>query len=284
MKYKYADFKIQCPDSLMQAARDLLADAVGSVGFEAFEETPSGIRGYVQAELYEKTELDAAIEDIGLPQTNISYTVDDAEDKDWNEEWEKKGFAPILIDEKIGIYDAQTSSSQIATPLAILIDARLAFGTGTHQTTQMMLSTLSYLNIDGKRILDCGCGTGILGITAAKLGATEVKAYDIDEWSVDNTRHNARLNSVSNIEVWQGDAMSLSPFKGHFDVVMANINRNILLHDMPAFRQAMTHHGSLIISGFYEQDIPLLLEKADELGLHETKRFQRNEWACLLLQ
>ena len=132
-------------------------------------------------------------------------------------------------------------------------------------------------------VLDCGCGTGILSIAAAKLGAENVVAYDIDEWSVNNARHNAEINTIGNISVYQGDANVLNHISGVFDIVMANINRNILLNDMTTFKSLMTTGSLLILSGFYLSDIPVLLDKAKELGLEEYGRKQNGEWACLVL-
>ena len=133
-------------------------------------------------------------------------------------------------------------------------------------------------------MLDCGTGTGILGLTASKLGAKEVVGYDIDEWSVENAKHNALLNGVDNMEVLFGNSSVLNHISGVFDVVMANINRNILLDDMRLFRSVMNTDATLILSGFYEEDVPVLLEKANELGLHETARHTDNNWTCLVLK
>lgn len=133
-------------------------------------------------------------------------------------------------------------------------------------------------------MLDCGCGTGILGITASKLGAKDVVGYDIDEWSADNAKYNAELNHVDNMQVMFGDASVLTHVSGLFDVIMANINRNILLNDMEAFKEVMASNAHLIISGFYESDIPLLLDKATALGFTETGRKKQEDWCCLMLQ
>ena len=166
--------------------------------------------------------------------------------------------------------------------MPVFIQARQAFGTGTHQTTQMIISTLLSLQLHGKRVLDCGCGTGILGIVASKLGANNVMAYDIDEWSVENTRHNAQLNNADNIKVLQGDASIVTHFNEKFDVIVANINRNILLHDMPMFKRVLANNGILILSGFYANDVPLLEQKAAPLNLTLTEVKEKDEWrACI---
>ena len=147
----------------------------------------------------------------------------------------------------------------------------------------MVIAALLEQQLQGKRVLDCGCGTGILGIAASKLGAKEIIGYDIDEWSTHNATHNASINNVTNMQVMLGDASILKEVKEKFDVVLANINRNILLSDMPVFASLMTIGSTLIISGFYSSDVPLLEEKAAELGMEITGMRTDNEWTCLTL-
>lgn len=289
MKYYAIKFNIQTSNELMQIAKDLLTDCSAEAGCESFEETDNGIIAYAQQEVWDKEEMDSQIESFPLDNTKITYTIEEAEDKDWNQCWEDEGFDPITVDNKIVIYDAKhTTLDELCSftdkaPIAIAIDAKLAFGTGTHQTTRMIVSTLLHSDIEGKRVLDCGCGTGILGITASKLGAQEVVGYDIDEWSVENTRHNAEINKVENMDVLHGDSTVLNHISGVFDIVLANINRNILLQDMHQFRDVMAGNSKLILSGFYEEDVPLLLEKAKELGLEEYGRKTDTNWCCLAL-
>lgn len=289
MKYYAIKFNIQTSNELMQIAKDLLTDCSAEAGCESFEETDNGIIAYAQQEVWDKEEMDSQIESFPLDDTKITYTIEEAEDKDWNQCWEDEGFDPITVDNKIVIYDAKhTTLDELCSftdkaPIAIAIDAKLAFGTGTHQTTRMIVSTLLHSDIEGKRVLDCGCGTGILGITASKLGAQEVVGYDIDEWSVENTRHNAEINKVENMDVLHGDSTVLNHISGVFDIVLANINRNILLQDMHQFRDVMAGNSKLILSGFYEEDVPLLLGKAKELGLEEYGRKTDTNWCCLAL-
>lgn len=289
MKYYAIKFNIQTSDDMLQVARDLLADSAAEAGCESFEDTDNGLTAYAQQEIWNQEEMDSQIENFPLLDTKITYTIEDAEDKDWNQCWEDEGFAPIIVDDKIVIYDAKHTTLDELSALntnaetTIAIDAQLAFGTGTHQTTRMIVSTLLHSDIEGKRVLDCGCGTGILGITASKLGAQEVVGYDIDDWSVNNTRHNAEINKVENMEVLHGDSTVLNHISGMFDIVMANINRNILLQDMHQFRDVMSGNSTLILSGFYEEDVPLLLEKAKELGLEEYGRKTDDNWCCLAL-
>lgn len=289
MKYLVATFKIETADDLKQAARELLADSAAEAGFESFEDTEEGLEGYVQKELFDREMLDQAIADFPLEGTQITYEVKDAEDKDWNQEWEDQGFAPIYVGDQVVIYDAKhpelyPDTSNRPDIIEIGIEAKLAFGTGNHETTRMIINQLLQMPIKTKRILDCGTGTGILALTASKLGAKECVGYDIDEWSVENAKHNAVLNGVDNMEVLFGNSQVINHISGMFDIVLANINRNILLADMRTFRSVMNTGASLILSGFYEEDIPVLLEKAEELGLHETARHTDNNWACLVLE
>lgn len=285
MKYLVAEFKIECQDGMIQIARDLLTDALGEAGFETFEDTEDGIKGYVQESLFDENAMNDVISNFMLPDVSISANIQKAEYKNWNEEWEEAGFERININDSITIYDARHDDGNgIASGISIGIETKQAFGTGTHETTRMIVSTLLYIDLKGKRVLDCGCGTGILGIAASKLGASEVVGYDIDEWSSENAIHNAELNGVGNMKVMLGDASVLKSVEGKFDVVLANINRNILLADMPAFVSVMADDSLLILSGFYASDVDLLTEKASSLGLSKIDSKSDSEWTCLVLK
>ena len=332
MKYFEVEFTIS-PYSA--DACDLLAALAGDAGFETFEETETGLLGYVQQSLFSESALQESIADFPFEGVSIRYDVREAEDRDWNEQWEQEGFEPIVVSrsedcsarseecgvwsentfEGIIIHDGRHLPSEVSSHLSSLtshlleieIDARLAFGTGTHETTRMICSTLldlfsaknpsssasdkslsSFLfplsskEKPSMRVLDCGTGTGILSICALKLGATEAVGYDIDEWSVDNARHNAVINRVDDrFTSLLGDATILNKVEGTFSLVMANINRNILLNDLPLFRQKMAPGAVLILSGFYTADSPLLIDKAATLGLTLRQQQADNDWACL---
>lgn len=285
MKYLVAEFKIECQDGMIQIARDLLTDALGEAGFETFEDTEDGIKGYVQESLFDENAMNDVISNFMLPDVTINANIQEAEYKNWNEEWEEAGFERININDSITIYDARHDDGNgIASGISIGIETKQAFGTGTHETTRMIVSTLLNIDLKGKRVLDCGCGTGILGIAASKLGASEVVGYDIDEWSTENAIHNAELNGVGNMKVMLGDASVLKSVEGKFDVVLANINRNILLADMPAFVSVMADDSLLILSGFYASDVDLLIEKASSLGLSKIDSKSDSEWTCLVLK
>ena len=268
-----------------QDARDILSALSAEAGFETFEDTPTGLLAYVQQSLFDREALDNAIADFPFEGTHIIYMVREAEDRDWNEQWEQEGFEPIVIPPSLVIHDGR-HLPDITYPTSIEIDARQAFGTGTHETTRMICSTLLELkdqSLAGARVLDCGTGTGILSICALKLGAAEAIGYDIDEWSVDNARHNAVINQVDNhFQSILGDATILNKVDGTFDLILANINRNILLSDLPAFREKMSDKAILILSGFYTSDMTMLISKAETLGLSLQKQKEDHDWACLI--
>lgn len=288
MKYFVANFKIECEAELMQPARELLSAAACEAGFEAFEDTDDGLLGYVQRPMYDKEALDAAIADYMPEGAAVSYAVEEVPDQNWNQGWEDEGFEPIGVSDNLVIYDAKHTDREMFAGddgvMRIFIEARNAFGTGTHQTTRMILRRLLAMDVQGKSVLDCGCGTGILGITASRLGANPVLGYDIDEWSADNAQHNAALNGVENMSVMLGDASVLDNVEDRFDIVIANINRNILIADMPAFRAHMKEGAQLILSGFYEADMPMIEAAAKEHGLSLCDVVTDEEWACALFK
>ena len=292
MKYFEVNMTIE-PCS--QDAQDLLAALAGEAGFETFEETTGGLKGYVQQALFDEETLKSVLDSFPIDNTHISYNVREAEDRDWNEQWEQEGFEPIDVkcqmadgtSKTLLIHDGRHLPADTNTchaqpsDIMIEIDAHMAFGTGTHETTRMICRQLLYMPLEGKRVLDCGCGTGILGICALKLGAASCVGYDIDEWSADNTRHNAVINRVDDrLEALCGDASVLGGYAPEFDVVLANINRNILLQDMERFVSVMAPGATLILSGFYQSDCQMLEEKALTLGLHPTLVTTDGDWAC----
>ena len=293
MKYYEVDF-IMTPCT--QDAQDILSALAGEAGFETFEETATGLKAYVQQALFDEDALHFALEGFPFENITITYSIQEAEDKDWNEQWEQEGFEPISLPlppskgkGNLTIHDGRHLPNEVSQ-LSIEIDAHLAFGTGTHETTRMICSMLLDMPLAGKRVLDCGCGTGILGICALKLGADSVVGYDIDEWSADNTRHNAVINRVDDrLTALCGDASVLSNFtttpddlSSGFHLVLANINRNILLNDMERFRSVMAPKAQLILSGFYKNDCALLESKAQTLGLSLKATRTDGDWACLL--
>lgn len=279
MKYFEVEFTI---NPMSVDASDLLADLALEAGFETYEETENGLLGYVQQSLFDEDALRSCIAEFPIEGTSIIYNVREAEDRDWNEQWEQEGFEPIIIP-PLAIHDGR-HLPEVESEISIEIDAKLAFGTGTHETTRMICrEIIQYAR--GARVLDCGTGTGILSIAALKLGAIDAIGYDIDEWSVDNALHNAIINGVDDrFDSKLGDASVIDTIEGEFDLVLANINRNILLADMPRFVSKMHSGSKLILSGFYTADSPLLIQKAADLGLTSVSQNQDQDWACLVFK
>ena len=284
MKYFETEFKISGPEALIQDARDVLAAMAGDAGYETFEDTADGIKGYVQQDFYAEDALAAIIADFPFDDITIEYVTREAEYRDWNEQWENEGFEPIFITDECVVHDGRHLPAKTCKTM-VEIDAKLAFGTGTHETTRMVAQQLILSEPCGKTVLDCGCGTGILGIIALKHGASHVVGYDIDEWSADNARHNAVINGVGDdFDALLGDTGVVEGISRQFDIILANINRNILLADMPRWRPLMSPSGILILSGFYASDVEPLTTKASELGLKVQSHQEDGDWQCLVFK
>ena len=276
MRYFEVTFKTTpCTETV----NDVLSACLGEIGFESFIENTYGIKGYIQQPIYNEDTLKEVIENIPLDNVSISYKAELMEDKDWNEEWEKNFFQPIVIGNRCAIH----STFHKDVPEAeydILINPQMAFGTGHHETTSLILEELLDAELQNKSLLDMGCGTSILAILAAMRGAKPITAIDIDTWCVENSKENILLNNIENISVELGDATSLEG-RESFDIVIANINRNILLNDM-SFYTACMHKGSeIFMSGFYVSDIDILKEKAESLGLSYMYYKEKNNWAVV---
>lgn len=278
MKYLEFTFRtIPCTE----IANDVLSAVLGEVGFESFVEQADGISAYIQMNLYKEAALKEALAGFPLPDTKIEYNYQEAEDKDWNEEWEKNFFQPIVIGDRCVIH----STFHKDVPHAqydIVINPQMAFGTGHHETTSLIISELLDSDLQGKSLLDMGCGTSILAILARMRGAAPCTAIDIDEWCVRNSIENIALNNVDDIAVFQGDASSLEG-KGPFDIVIANINRNILLNDMKQYVRCMHPGSELYMSGFYVDDIPVIQAEAERNGLQFLHQREKNRWAAVKL-
>ncbi len=275
---KYLEFDFHTSPST-ETANDILAAVLGDAGFESFVEQPNGLKAYIQKNLYLEDAVKEAIAGFPLSDTKIEYTFEEAEDKDWNEEWEKNFFQPIVIDHRCVIH----STFHQDVPSAqydIVINPQMAFGTGHHETTSLIIGELLNADLKGKSLLDMGCGTSILAILGRMRGATTCTAIDIDEWCVRNSLENIVLNNVDGVNVSQGDAASLNG-KDPFDVIIANINRNILLNDIKQYVQCMQSGSELYMSGFYTDDIPAIRTEAERHRLKYIHHQEKNRWAAV---
>ncbi len=275
MKYLEVTFTVS-PAS--ETANDIIAALAADLGFESFVESPQGTIGYVPVNLYDENALREAMTDFPMSDTSITFTTCEMEDKNWNEEWEKHFFEPIVVDSRCVIHSTFHKDYPKAD-FDIIINPQMAFGTGHHQTTRLIISYLLDINLQEKTVLDMGCGTSILAILASMRGAKQLTAIDIDEWCVNNSIDNLELNHIDNIKVFQGDASSLAS-EGPFDIIIANINRNILLADMQHYVARMNQGGEIYFSGFYESDLPMIQAEAERLGLRYLSHRTEKEWTA----
>lgn len=260
---------------------DALIAELGHIGYNGFCNTDNGLLAYILAADFNEDSL-KSLEIISFfaPHYQITWTHTEIEDQDWNKVWEDN-FTPIVVDNRIlvraGFHDTIEGIEH-----EIIIEPKMSFGTGHHSTTALMLaSILCHTNtIKGKRVLDMGCGTGILSIMAAKAGAAEVTGIDIDEWAFNNAMENMKNNHITNIKIKIGDA-GLLKNEEPFDIILANINRNILLNDMHHYTEKLRSQGCLIMSGFYEQDLPMIKEKAESLGLDYQEYKEDKNWVAV---
>ncbi|MGL5689665.1 MAG: 50S ribosomal protein L11 methyltransferase [Bacteroidales bacterium] len=275
MNYLEFQFSIS-PNNEINA--DVLSAMLGEIGFESFVSTDNGIDAYIQTSLYDENNIKEVIENFPM-EASITFTSNEVIAQNWNEEWEKHYFQPIIIDQKCVIHSSFHKDIP-QTEYDILIDPKMSFGTGHHETTSLMLTFLLEEDLQGKSFLDMGCGTAVLAILASKKGANPITAIDIDEWATDNANENIRLNNTANIKILLGDAALLQN-ENNFDVIFANINRNILLNDMHNYVTKLNDNGHLFMSGFYKQDIPVIEEEANRLGLKLVDFKERNNWVSV---
>lgn len=279
MKYYEYSFTLT-PSSTV--AQEVLSAVLAEIGFDSFVPTESGcnpLLAYIKQSDDDAEALEAVLADFPMPDTAVAYVREEAEDKDWNEEWEKNYFQPLLVDDRCVV--ASTFHTDVPeAEYRIFINPRMSFGTGHHATTSQMLSEILNADVAGKRVLDMGCGTSILAILARLRGAREVLAVDYDEWCVENSKENIALNGLDGIEVRLGDVSALEG-ENPFDLVLANINRNILLNDMDKYVAVMRQGATILMSGFFVDDVPLLEEAGRKNGLHLLRSHDRDRWACI---
>jgi ribosomal protein L11 methyltransferase len=254
---------------------EILIAELGNVGFESFVETENGVTAYIQKTDW-NAEILADVFVLNSDEFSIEYNQNEVPQTNWNAEWEKN-FEPIQVDDLVSIRAPFHENPNLKYD--IVIEPKMSFGTGHHETTHMMVQHLLQLDLENKKVLDMGCGTGILAIFAEMKGAKPLDAIDIDNWCYENSVENVTRNNCENISVYEGDAALLVDKK--YDVIIANINRNILLMDMKVYTNCLQEGGILLLSGFYEQDIPVIDAEVIKYGLKLEKFIQRNNWVAL---
>jgi ribosomal protein L11 methyltransferase len=267
----------------VQPGSDIIIAQLGSVGFESFIENETGVVAYIQKEeafpdgsdpVYDRLLGDVDI--LSSELFRITYTAKEIEQVNWNEEWEKH-FDPIEVDGRCAV--RAPFHEKTAVEFDIVIEPKMSFGTGHHETTHMMIKHLLKLDVDGKKTLDMGSGTGVLAILAEMRGAGPIDAIDIDNWCYLNAKENAERNNCKKISVYEGDAALLKDRS--YDLIIANINRNILLQDIPTYASCLNENGVLLLSGFYTEDLAIISEKCNDNALYFVENFERNNWiAC----
>ena len=265
-------------------ANDLLASMLGEVGFESFEETSRGIIGYCPAPAFDEAAMKQIVAELPIADASmIAYRIETIADQNWNAVWEQNGYEPIEITSECIIHASNKEISQ-DYKYDIIINPVQSFGSGYHETTRMILTYLLEMDITDKAVLDMGCGTGVLGILACLRGAGSLVSIDIDEWSWRNAIENIEANDIEGAEVVLGDASLLTDYPTCFDIVLANINRNILLADLEAYVSTMTPDSYIIMSGFYLDDLAMIQSKAKSLGLRYIDHRTDNDWTAVRFQ
>ncbi|MDN5216381.1 50S ribosomal protein L11 methyltransferase [Fulvivirgaceae bacterium BMA12] len=271
----FQEIKIYCPAHF----NDILVAEFSMLGFDSFVEHEDGFCAYLESEVVDEAAINAIAAKY-KPDFALRYEITPIAKKNWNQQWEDN-YEPIYIDQQC-VVRASFHQLSKSYPYEIIVNPKMSFGTGHHETTFLMLKNQLEINHQGKEVLDVGCGTGVLAIMAKLRGAREVTACDIDGWSIENSRENFRINDCEEIKIQHGDVTAIS---GQFDIIVANINRNVLMHDLPHYAQRMrSQGGKLLLSGFYREDENSLIEQAQSLGFIISKTTHRNSWSCLLFE
>lgn len=255
---------------------DVLIAGLAELNFESFVESPAGFLAYIPEDQYQKELVEQFFQEFSEVFL-IRYESKTIVQQNWNKEWESS-FQPIEVDGKC-LIRAPFHEAQAGFDLDIIIEPKMSFGTGHHHTTQLMIRRLLGMDLQKRSLLDMGCGTGVLAIVAAKMGADPIEAIDIDQWSYENTVENLERNNINNTLVNKGDAQILEGKK--FQVILANINKNVLLNDLTRYAQVLENHGDLLLSGFFETDIPELKAEAEKQGLILEGKLLSEQWTLL---
>lgn len=257
--------------------REILLARMSEIGFEGFIENEDQIHAYIPKEVFSGDLFNQMIDELSVHGMKVQYMFHETPDQNWNEEWERK-FDPVLIDGKV-LIRAPFHASDHDLPCTIIIEPKMSFGTGHHHTTRLMIEAMIKLELEGLRILDMGCGTGVLGIYASKRRASKVLGIDNDQWAYENALENVEKNSALNMDVRFGDADSLK--EQVFDVVLANITRNILVKDLSVYERHLTSGGMLLVSGFLAEDVQFVLNAAYQCGLEHLETAEVSNWISL---
>ena len=255
---------------------DLISDELGQIGFESFMEEDGLLLAYCEEDIFSEDAL-KTVDTINNPEVKVSYEYKKLAQENWNKEWESN-FQPVFVDNEICVR-ATFHEKDDSYKYDIVIDPKMSFGTGHHATTHLILSEMRNIDFKGKSVLDMGSGTGVLAIFAAMKDAKPVYAIDIDEWCSINAIENAERNNVSHLRISQGGKEAIGNLK--VDIVLANINRNILLDQMTNYYNALNANGQLFISGFYAADVKVLVEKAESLGFTYVSQNSMNDWTTV---
>jgi len=261
---------------------DVLSAELGEIGFESFEENEDGLLAYIPSSSYDKKSVEQKLAAFPLDDVIFRYSEHFIKGENWNEEWEKNYFQPIRIGNEC-IIRASFHADEPGYTHTILIDPKMAFGTGNHETTRLIIRELLKTDLNNKSLLDMGCGTAVLAILSGMKGANPVVAIDIDEWAYENAKENISLNKVPEIDVRLGGAEKIAENET-FDIILANINRNILLNDMKHYAVAMKTGGILLMSGFYKEDIAAIVAEGNRQGLTFIGESEENNWATVRMR
>ena len=259
----------------LQPATEIIIAELGYAGFESFVETEEGVTAYIQKEEWNANILDY-IHILTSDEFEITFDFNEIEQTNWNEEWEKN-FNPIIVDNEVSV--SAPFHEKPDTKYDLIIEPKMSFGTGHHETTHMMIQHILKNDFKDKSVLDMGCGTGVLAILAEKVGATKLDAIDIDNWCYLNSVENVERNDCNNISVYEGDATLLEGKK--YDSIIANINRNILLADIESYAKCLNENGTLFLSGFYQEDIPIIEAECNKQMLKLSETLQKGQWVSL---
>lgn len=274
----YFEINITLSEPAVPDSRDIIAAHLSELEFESFEDTETGLKAFIQEHLYNESVVKEALDEISemIPFTREVNLIPE---QNWNETWEKN-YEPVMIAGKCFVRAPFHAPNQDAK-YELIIEPKMSFGTAHHETTSMMIELILEKNWQGKKVLDMGSGTGVLAILASKMGAPQIMAIDNDEWAFLNAVENVERNNTSNIKVLQGDDALIENQK--FDVIIANINRNILLAQIQNYSRALNTGGEVFLSGFYEEDVPVLLKEAEKYHLKLRQKITKNNWVAMIV-